>query len=223
MAIGIIYAHKVSSNLNRGQNSARFDREWIQRICLSDLMESKLLPKGCHSMEFRAKDMMSRCELVKISPRATLGDLDALLAENLISGTPVVNKNGKLVGVVSQTDIITFIYKVLNDSYSLDLCPGRAGRKEKQTLDQEIRSTEIWEIMQHKVHTVTPETEVSTVAQMMRTHHIHRVFVVDENDELVGVVTANDLLYLLEDSEWLKGVLDATENTFSQDLKFNGE
>ena len=73
--------------------------------------------------------------------------------------------------------------------------------------------------MQHKVHTVSPDTEVSTVAQMMRTHHIHRVFVVDEKDELVGVVTANDLLYLLEDSEWLKGVLEATENTFSQDTQ----
>lgn len=159
-------------------------------------------------MNLKAQDLMSTCDLVTVKPRATLGQLDAILTENLISGTPVINAGGELVGVVSQSDIIRFIYRVLNQAHSLDLCPGRAGREGELSLDQEIRSTEVWEVMQHRVHTVSPETDFETIARIMRTQHIHRVFVVDAENHLLGIITATDLLYPLEDPQWLRGILE---------------
>ena len=88
-----------------------------------------------------AKDIMTR-EVVTVSPSLPVKMLANLLIKNQISGAPVADKKGKIVGVVSETDLIA--------------------KKGKQ----------VKTIMSNKVVQITEETPVEEIARLMTAHKI---------------------------------------------------
>ncbi len=91
-----------------------------------------------------AKNIMTK-DVVTVSPAITVKNLAKILIENQISGAPVVDKNGKILGVVSEADIVA--------------------KKGKQ-----VRA-----IMSKKVLTVSEETAVEEIASLMTTHKVKRL------------------------------------------------
>jgi CBS domain-containing protein len=91
-----------------------------------------------------AKDIMTR-EVVTVSPSLPVKMLANLLIKNQISGAPVADKKGKIVGVVSETDLIA--------------------KKGKQ----------VKTIMSNKVVQITEETPVQEIARLMMAHKIRRL------------------------------------------------
>jgi CBS domain-containing protein len=91
-----------------------------------------------------AKDIMTR-DIITVTPTMTVKDLAMTLIKNQISGAPVSAKNGKIVGVVSETDIVA-------------------------KRDKDVRS-----IMSKKIISVNEETPVEAIAQLMTTHKIKRL------------------------------------------------
>lgn len=67
----------------------------------------------------------------------------------------------------------------------------------------EIMNTPVRHIMETRLRTVSPSAELSSVAKLMRTHHIHRVPVVHEG-RVVGLITTLDLVHPLEDPELVR-------------------
>jgi CBS domain-containing protein len=110
-----------------------------------------------------------RARVVTAQPHHTVGHVRGLLQRNRIHGVPVVDGGGRLVGIVSSTDLVAGI---------------RDG-------------TPVGQIMTEKVYTVPAYDDVSVAARVMRNHEIHRVVVTDEQ-EVVGVLSAFDLLALVE-------------------------
>jgi CBS domain-containing protein len=94
-----------------------------------------------------AKDLMTR-DVITAKPTMTVKNLAATLIKNQISGAPVASKDGKIIGVVSEADILAKKGKV-------------------------VRA-----IMSKKVIRVSEETPVEEVAKLMMTHKINRVPVV---------------------------------------------
>jgi CBS domain-containing protein len=92
----------------------------------------------------RAKDIMTR-EVITVSPSMTIKNLAMTLIKNQISGAPVAGKNGKIVGIVSEADIV-----------------GKKGKDVKA-------------IMSKKVISVNEDTPVEEIAQLMTTHKIKRL------------------------------------------------
>ncbi len=109
-----------------------------------------------------AKDIMTR-EIITVSPTMTVKKAAMILIKNQISGAPVAGKNGKIVGVVSEADIV-----------------GNRGKDVKA-------------IMSKKVISVTEETPVEAVAQLMTTHKIKRLPVM-RGDKVVGIVSRADIV-----------------------------
>jgi predicted transcriptional regulator len=97
-----------------------------------------------------AKDIMTR-DVIAASPAMSVKNLAAILIKNQISGVPVAAKDGKLVGIVSEADILA--------------------KKGK-----DVRS-----IMSKKVISVSEDTAVEEIAKLMTTHKINRLPVVREN------------------------------------------
>ena len=91
-----------------------------------------------------AKDIMTR-DIITVTPTMTVKNLAMTLIKNQISGAPVSAKNGRIVGVVSETDIVA--------------------KKGK-----DVRS-----IMSKKIISVNEETPVEAIAQLMTTHKIKRL------------------------------------------------
>lgn len=112
-----------------------------------------------------------------VEAKTTLTEVADLIARHHISGVPVVGPGGRLVGVVSATDLVDFIASA----------PASDGDVFELTTAEDV--------MTRRVLTVPPDTELATAARMMVDHAVHRLFVI-QDDELLGVLTTKDLLRL---------------------------
>ena len=131
-------------------------------------------------MSQTASDVMST-KLITVTPSTSIMEFARTCTEDGISGAPVVQVDGTLVGVVSKTDIV---------NHMLDEDP-RFGTVEDAPSWAEER--EVQDIMQTDVLTVAPDTPVADIAERMAEDRIHRVLVLDRG-KLVGIVTSIDLL-----------------------------
>jgi len=109
-----------------------------------------------------AKDIMTK-DIITVSPTMSVKALAMTLIKNQISGAPVARKDGKIVGVVSEADIVA--------------------KKGK-----DVRS-----IMSKKVISVAENTPIEQIAQLMTTHAIKRLPVMN-GESIVGIVSRADIV-----------------------------
>lgn len=139
-----------------------------------------------------ARDVMNS-EILSVRDDLTLPELAAFLAENQITGAPVVDDSGEFVGVVSVTDIAEA------EAEASDWQPGdRAVLGEVSGLHVEREGRHVRDIMTPTLYTVTEDTPAEELARAMITGRVHRLFVT-RNGRIVGIVTSLDLLRLLCD------------------------
>ena len=113
-----------------------------------------------------ARDIMTS-RVVTIDPEASAQDAAQLLYQNRISGLPVVDADGKIVGIITEADIIS---KVNREG----LC--------------------VADIMSHNIVAINEETPVSEIAALLTERKIKRVPVV-QNGKLVGIVSRADIVH----------------------------
>lgn len=119
-------------------------------------------------MSIKVEELMTR-SVVTAQPHQSVEHVRHMLEKNSISAVPVVDSEGHPVGIVSATDLVQ------------DLKPGMP----------------ISRIMTEKVFTVPQYDDTSIAARVMRNHNIHRVVVTHEQ-KVVGMLSAFDLLKLVE-------------------------
>jgi CBS domain-containing protein len=141
------------------------------------------------------KDIMVT-EVIAIQDDASVDELSKLLIENKISGVPVVNKDGKLVGIATEGDLIVRdsdlhfprYFKLLDSIIYLESL-----NKFKANLKKYL-GTKVSDVMTTKIKTVKEDTEVSDAANLMIKHNINRLPVLDDKDEMVGIITRADIV-----------------------------
>ena len=145
----------------------------------------------------KVKDIMSK-DLLTIMPETEVTEAAKLLVERHINGIPVVDKEGKLKGIICQSDLI-----VQQKSFPLPsfftLLDGIIPLKSRDAMEEEIRkiaAVKVEEAMTANPVFVTPEDPVQTVANLMVEKKYHTLPVV-ENGKLVGVVGKEDVLRTL--------------------------
>ncbi len=124
----------------------------------------------------KVKEYMST-RLVTFRVNMNVVEAMGILLQNRISGGPVVDEEGNMVGVLSEVDLMQV---VVQDSY-YDESMGIVG-----------------DYMQSQVETVTPEVDIYSVAQMFITNHRRRYPVVSESGKLVGQISRRDVLRAVE-------------------------
>ena len=158
--------------------------------------------------QMTAREVMNR-KIIAVRDFWSVGKLASFLFEKSISGAPVLDSNGVLVGVVSLMDIARFEseqHKVMIGKESHDFF-AQAGKP--ALLPEHLRAmqtskseeTRVADIMMRAIFKVSPVASVQSIARMMIESRIHRVLVVDERrgDELLGIVTTIDLLQVIRD------------------------
>jgi CBS domain-containing protein len=121
---------------------------------------------------------------VTISPHATLPDAHALMKEYSVRRLPVVDSHGKLVGIISQTDV-------------REAQPSDATSLSIYELNYLLAKLTIERIMTKDVLTVAPEDQVSKAAQLMLERKIGGIPVTDPEGKLVGIITESDIFRLV--------------------------
>ncbi len=150
---------------------------------------------------YTAKDIMNS-PVVSIDEGKTLQETIELLDEHRISGVPVTDAEGKVAGIISDTDIIRYSQKInivpkTNLSGWVSPYADVSELASMQKGMDNLRHTKAGEVMTKKVYTVSEDTNVNDVAQMMSRRKINRVPVVDKSGKLVGIVTRADMVHCL--------------------------
>jgi CBS domain-containing protein len=121
----------------------------------------------------RVAELMQQ-PVVTVEPDRTVREAVILLSDDHISALPVTDRTGRIVGVVSTTDIL---------AAEAEGSPGGAGREAATVAD----------LMTPRPITVSPDAEVKDAAQQMLYADVHRLFVT-EDDRLVGVISSTDIV-----------------------------
>ena len=142
-----------------------------------------------------AKDVMTKSVIV-VEEDMKVYRLMEILNENKISGVPVINKDGKLVGIVTKSDVlVTFL------DFGIDLNL-RIGLKDILELEQEKGSAEVKpetemeinDVMTPNPITASEDTPIEKLAEIMIDKKIHRIIITKDNS-IVGIISTLDLLH----------------------------
>lgn len=143
-----------------------------------------------------AEDVM-RKDVITIQDNQTIKELAQLLLDHHISGVPVLNPHGKLVGVVSQTDLIRREreepQRHETPAYHQDI-DRWLGKRGFQVEAPDF--TLVRDVMTPAVLSANVQTPVADLARCMIEKRIHRI-VITRNGRLAGIVTSMDLLRLV--------------------------
>lgn len=147
-------------------------------------------------MSSTARDIMNP-KVVSVPTTMDLRDLARMFLEKGITGAPVVDANGDLAGVVSQTDLI-YYGLTRDDQLVFDSLFYQTARMEGQHIPagfqiEDTNTGVVGDVMTPLVHSVTERASIDSVARMMTRKHIHRV-IVRKGKKIAGIISALDLL-----------------------------
>jgi CBS domain-containing protein len=150
-------------------------------------------------MNNSAADIMTT-DVVCVPFDMDLRDLAKLFSNNGITGAPVVNEKGDLVGVVSQTDLVNYNLS-RDDELVMDSLFYQSARMEGRHVPQgfqieDVNTGAVADVMTPVVHSVTERASLQSVARLMTRQHIHRV-IVRKGRKAVGIISALDVLDVL--------------------------
>lgn len=112
-----------------------------------------------------------------------------LLSENRISGMPVIDENERVIGVVSEADILASA-GIKRESKIRDILRHLTG----ETVISSRRGTRVGEIMSSPAITVGPDEDIRETGRILEEKRIKRLPVVDREGKLIGIISRADII-----------------------------
>ena len=138
-----------------------------------------------------ASDVMTRT-ILSVRPDAVIAEAIRLMLDNRISGLPVIDEGGQLVGILTEGDLLrrgeTATERHRPRWLEILMGPGRLAEEYVRTHGRRIA-----EVMTRDPVSVTPDTPLKEIVELMERHRIKRVPVLD-GDAPVGILSRADLL-----------------------------
>ncbi len=159
-------------------------------------------------MAVLAKDIMIS-PVITIEADTPLKKAAEILDENSFSGVPVVDDEGVVIGIVSETDILRYTQQIIGQPLR---DPHRVFTKSKEVLHVDIThrgievielvaSTTVETLMTKDVISVSLDTPLYEIVRLMQKNSINRVPVVDSKNIIKGIITREDVIAALL-SKW---------------------
>lgn len=143
------------------------------------------------SGRFLVRDVMTR-NVIKVTEGADTDEVKALLSGHRISGLPVVDGQNRVVGMVTEADLLAMSSRkkgyTFKDIVRSLLGEPRSGPK---------RSRHLRDVMTSPAITTGPEADIRDVAHTMEEKRIKRLPVVDEEDRLIGLISRADIVRVM--------------------------
>ena len=143
-------------------------------------------------------DAMTK-EPITVMPQTPIQEAIEILAAKKISGLLVVDENGKLVGTISESDLMwqeTGVepppYFMFLDSVIYLQNPARHNKEIHKALGQTVG-----EVMSDRPISITAERPVKDAARLMNDKKVRRLPVVDEQSQVIGIITQGDIIRMM--------------------------
>jgi CBS domain-containing protein len=138
-------------------------------------------------------------DVITVSTSDSVEQCARLLQENNISGLPVLDEAGRVVGIITEGDLIRRASRVKAPGY-LEVLGGLIYLgSPKKFVDalQRAMSLEAGQLMSKKVISIEPDQSVESAATLLVEHNISRLPVIDEKEILRGIVSRRDIMNCL--------------------------
>lgn len=166
---------------------------------MNRLMKARNIERHVRTTQV-AKDIMTP-NPVSVGQDTTVQQVAAVLRQRAISALPVINEAGRPVGVVSQTDIVRAAGGAPVTAPRALSCDDGSSRAIASRItganDFDPKACDgvtVREIMTPEVFSIGTDATVVRIVEELLSKNVHRLFIVDDNGILVGVVTALDVL-----------------------------
>lgn len=134
--------------------------------------------------------------VVTVTPETPIREVAELLASNSFGSLPVVNTEGKVIGLVTEEDMASRVAEIHLPRH-INFLGGIIYLQSPQRFEEDaerILADSAQEIMSETVTKVKLDTPVEEIASMMLEHNIRRVVVVNVEGQLQGIITRADII-----------------------------
>lgn len=172
--------------------SAMKDMKLNLNLSAEDL--KKIYSCACRHARARAalamcvRDAMSR-EVLSVNRFEDITRAVKILAENNISGLPVVDRENRVVGIISEADVVSMVGSRRPHTFK-DLLRHVLGH----SIPERKMGHIVGDIMTSPAVTTHPDTEISEAVRMMDERKVRRLPVVDKEQRLVGLISRSDIV-----------------------------
>ena len=139
----------------------------------------------------KVKEIMVK-DVTSISPETGCSEALDLLEKMQISGLPVIDENGKLVGMFTEKDVLSYILPSYIEKVGRFIYEENPKSTKKKFM--ELNKIKVRQLMRKDVVTTTEDTALCEVARIMLTQKARRIPVIDKSGKVVGIVARCDIL-----------------------------
>ncbi len=143
----------------------------------------------------KANEIMNR-NVITVNQEMTVDEVVKILLDNRISGVPVLDEAGKVIGIVSETDLI-YREKNLHTPSFISILQGIVFLESTKDLEYQVKKMaayKVKDVMTKNVITVSGEAELNSVVDIIIDQKVNRVPVIDHEGKLIGIITRSDIL-----------------------------
>lgn len=144
--------------------------------------------KSSMGSEIFVQDVMHK-EVISVLKFESIIHVAHILSDNNISGLPVVDKENKVIGMITQADILSMV-GIRREQTFKDLLKHILG----EPLPERKTGDIVGDIMASPVITIKPGATIAEAAQILDEKKIRRLAVVDDKKALIGIITRADIL-----------------------------
>jgi len=145
---------------------------------------------------WRVRDVMA-VPAVSVTEHTTYKQVAQLLSEHRLSAVPVLSRSGRVIGVVSEADLLR------KQERHHSARPGGMSWRLHRKAAAKAEARNAGQLMTSPAVTIHPDAAVGSAARLLNSHHLRRLPVVDPDGHLLGIVSRRDLLcvFLRPDEE----------------------
>ena len=141
-----------------------------------------------------SKDIMTK-EVVAVHPETPLLEVAKILAEHNFDGVPVVDNENRVVGIVTEYDLINKTSAVHLPTLQVILRNLPQFKKEEAHFQEEILELKVMDIIYKEPLCLAPDVPYDEVIKIFREHHrVNPIPVIDADKKILGVISRFDVL-----------------------------
>lgn len=142
------------------------------------------------------RDIMTK-KVFSVLPDTPIIEATRIITEHNFEGMPVIDKDGQLVGILTEYDLITktstinvsFLQKIINDIYTTN----KQDAPEIETKD--ISDLTVKDVMNHEPLTMKDDATFEDAIETFKAHHrVNPIPIVDAQNRVVGIISRFDIL-----------------------------
>lgn len=144
-------------------------------------------------LNVRASEIMCR-QMVTVSPNDLIHDALQLMEDNRVAALPVLDEQGRVVGMLSSTDLVELCRRMDDELHQLSGLSTLSREWLINKLAADGDGRQVREVMVSPVATVGPNTPLEIILDELLRNQVHRLPVVDNDSRLVGLVSTTDVI-----------------------------